>query len=1298
MASCFGGGQVMLNTSQFVVNAGGNTHALSIQSGALQYDPDGALKFTANFNGSQDVSVVLLSSSLHAADGLCGALPDVPYPANSYLYCGLADVTKPNGAAVVMYASLTAYNQTLFTLTTVPAGVASVVLAVAYLNGTVMSNATSTVTMIFNQSTSSFAVSSTDPAAPFSAITVSPCAPPPPAGSYCGSSDDDNISVAINVSMTTKRYSTTLILYDYSAANQSLSSCKTELAIFPDGRVVLGNAYVTFAAFPPSCPNISALTFDGTNFTVTYKSRTFHLSSDRCSVMPANTTVCGSITDRGVTTRATLNVQQQQTATSLLSAAAPFALAVSMQQGSGASTMNCTLSGTAYFVKSGFFLPTFNVQSFVFSHSTPDCTTFFASTGSSFGIFLGSDNVLHFRSYSLATSGVDINLPTCTNLPAQGWYCGTNTFQDKSSPKAQVSIYVGTPFSSTISAFFGQQYRSCWDGYAPFYGIFDAFGGDSGTVVTNLTAALGCLGNPFYLYVPVPVVVSGMSYTAGSFTFGFSDGSSMNATADQCYPATFLNGSYCGSNGSHYAQIQASALLEGSVMTSSMNIILSSISSTYTYDSWQMFSVVHVLAGLMGPSPTNIPTSNLRFFSYTNQVSVTSFYVSSVNQLNLTFALSDVNANTGNVISTATISISVGLCNYPFTVPSAFYATTPISFGPANGSYLLFFRNVSQFNIYDSTTSGLYFIPTATDVHGAGTVPFYGMLPISGRSVVALLGTTACVPQSDITCTIFATSGVPAITLTLSSVSLGLSQSIPLIVPDDISAPICGTSSVKSNALFFAYRIDSRNVEMYLSGIEGPCQANGFYKGALPVRSFTPSLCAKSMTIGPAGATLVTSALETITMTRSCMSPSIPSGLYCGANANFDLLVNVQVSDTEWGVQRMLLTILRPSQVGRGTQHQVFVSLMASGALAFTIPASTFLNFTSMSFDNLTRDSLLISVLAANGSSTADVDVSLSTAGCGIKDLYFRVTDVIAGSLTATNATSSTFVEKGLGASVTFGKQLKLGVTTNGTLLVADRDNKCVRAVQTSGNVSTLAGRCGAGSGSPLSSPSDLVFDKSTNVVYVVDSDTGIVSSLSMCGIVTTVQTGFFSPVGIAIHPISGRLYVSQQHSVAIVQLPSAITKTYVGTTVSGYVNGGSTIARFNTPGRVAFTSNGLTVYVPDTGNNCIRRVSATGLVTTLSGSTIGGFLDGALTFAQFQAPTEIWLLGNTLLYVIDGGNKVVRAVNISSVTVNTASAPPGDAVGLMKFANPSSIASTEASDGVAYFAACGSQIVRFVA
>ena len=88
--------------------------------------------------------------------------------------------------------------------------------------------------------------------------------------------------------------------------------------------------------------------------------------------------------------------------------------------------------------------------------------------------------------------------------------------------------------------------------------------------------------------------------------------------------------------------------------------------------------------------------------------------------------------------------------------------------------------------------------------------------------------------------------------------------------------------------------------------------------------------------------------------------------------------------------------------------------------------------------------------------------------------------------------------------------------------------------------------------------------------------------------------------------------------------------------------------------------------------------------------------LDGAFTSALFQAPTEIWLSSSTLLYVIDSGNMVVRAVNISSKTVSTAAGSGGWP---LQFTNPTSLATIKTSDKNVdlNFAADASRIVRFV-
>ena len=72
-------------------------------------------------------------------------------------------------------------------------------------------------------------------------------------------------------------------------------------------------------------------------------------------------------------------------------------------------------------------------------------------------------------------------------------------------------------------------------------------------------------------------------------------------------------------------------------------------------------------------------------------------------------------------------------------------------------------------------------------------------------------------------------------------------------------------------------------------------------------------------------------------------------------------------------------------------------------------------------------------------------------------------------------------------------------------------------------------------------------------------------------------------------------------------------------------------------------------MYVCDTGNNCIRRVSSTGVVTTVAGlAGIAGSRDGTSTSALFNQPQAL-LVSNSIV-VADTGNSVIRAINLLSV------------------------------------------------
>jgi sugar lactone lactonase YvrE len=115
---------------------------------------------------------------------------------------------------------------------------------------------------------------------------------------------------------------------------------------------------------------------------------------------------------------------------------------------------------------------------------------------------------------------------------------------------------------------------------------------------------------------------------------------------------------------------------------------------------------------------------------------------------------------------------------------------------------------------------------------------------------------------------------------------------------------------------------------------------------------------------------------------------------------------------------------------------------------------------------------------------------------------------------------------------------------------------------------------------------------------------------------------------------------------------PDGSVTTFAGS-IEGYADGQGAQAAFNTPSGLAIDSKG-NLFVADTGNNRIRRISREGLVSTLAGNGTAGYADGAAAQAQFDGPIGIAVdaLGN--VYVADTYNDRIRKIasdgNVSTV------------------------------------------------
>lgn len=177
----------------------------------------------------------------------------------------------------------------------------------------------------------------------------------------------------------------------------------------------------------------------------------------------------------------------------------------------------------------------------------------------------------------------------------------------------------------------------------------------------------------------------------------------------------------------------------------------------------------------------------------------------------------------------------------------------------------------------------------------------------------------------------------------------------------------------------------------------------------------------------------------------------------------------------------------------------------------------------------------------------------------------------------------------------------------------------------------------------------------------------GVVTTLAGTGSTTPFADGpgasatFSSPQGIAVDA-SGNVYVADtgNHRIRKITLDGNV-ETLAGSGVSGALdNSDPKAAKFNEPRGIAVDSTGSTVYVADNASHIIRKISDSEGVVTLAGKAgVLGAVDGAGADARFKQPWGLALSASGYLYVADCGdffssNNLIRKIEVSSGVVST--------------------------------------------
>ncbi len=249
---------------------------------------------------------------------------------------------------------------------------------------------------------------------------------------------------------------------------------------------------------------------------------------------------------------------------------------------------------------------------------------------------------------------------------------------------------------------------------------------------------------------------------------------------------------------------------------------------------------------------------------------------------------------------------------------------------------------------------------------------------------------------------------------------------------------------------------------------------------------------------------------------------------------------------------------------------------------------------------------------------------------------------------------------------------LDIAFDPSGNMYIADRDNAVMRKVTTSGIISTFAGEHitgysgdgGQATNADLNLPAGVTVDLSGNV-YIADFGNSIIRKVNTSGIITTFagKPNIFGysgdggaasaaeldyPVGLTTDP-AGNLYICDRGNNRVRMITtSGIISTIIGNGIAGYSGDGGPAksAKLDGPSFISIDPTG-NLYFSDIANNCVREVNTSGNINTIAGTGFGSFSGdgGPATSAELNQPAGVVMDGLGRLFIDDLLNNRIREI-----------------------------------------------------
>ncbi len=310
----------------------------------------------------------------------------------------------------------------------------------------------------------------------------------------------------------------------------------------------------------------------------------------------------------------------------------------------------------------------------------------------------------------------------------------------------------------------------------------------------------------------------------------------------------------------------------------------------------------------------------------------------------------------------------------------------------------------------------------------------------------------------------------------------------------------------------------------------------------------------------------------------------------------------------------------------------------------------------------------------------ADAAGNIWAASQSISKVYKRDT-AGTSSIFAGSPASGFAGDGGAATSARLSNPQDAAADSAGNVYIADTFNERIRKVDTSGNISTIAGtgvQSSTGDGGPaasatLSRPDKLTVDSAGNI-YIGDSGANNVRKIDTAGNISTIaglgptavgdgaaaaSASLNGPSGAAADA-AGNIYIADAANNRIRKIDASTgnISTIAGTGTAGNTGDGAaaTSATLSSPYGVALDSDG-NVYIADTGNNRVRKVTvSSGNIAALAGTGTAGFTGdgGAAASATLRSPRGVAVDSSGDVYIADSQNERIRKVTISTGNIET--------------------------------------------